>query len=149
MDYNQNQYNNNNQNQYNQPQYNQNQYGNYQAPYGNSYQTPSYAPQSQGSVGGGALTCGLISLIGPMLINMIVLGGLSLTNARESLETVVISYVISLGLAITAICLGSRGMSVSRTTGASKGKAVAGLVLGIIATVIAASNILCYIGLTA
>jgi len=118
--------------------------------YNNNYQA-SYQPQYNAprpkSVGAGALVCGLIALVGPWLVNALVLDGLSLSNASESLTTVLISYVISLALSITAISLGAKGMSTGKATGAPKGMAIAGLVLGIIAAVIAFGNILCYISL--
>lgn len=51
--------------------------------------------------------------------------------------------VITLVLAIIGIVLGSQGMKAAKATGEGKGMAVAGLVLGIIGTVMSGIGLIC------
>lgn len=73
-----------------------------------------------------ALVCGIIGCVGVFL----------------SAHPVIV--FITLAVAILGIVFGAKGMKASKETGEGKGLAVAGLVLGIIGTALAAIGVICW-----
>ncbi len=95
----------------------------------NNFQQPA-APQGNSSKGLSiaALVCGILGLIGGWIP--------------------IVCY-FTFVLAIIGIVLGARGMKIASETGEGKGLATAGLVLGIIGTVIGGIGLICTICLSA